>query len=58
MAKKRIKVTLEIVMDEETYEEYAKGKSFKEVEEELKAAFDDEAVKDVDVTFEEVRDEP
>lgn len=58
MAKKRIKVTFEIIMDEETYEEHANGKNFKEMEDEIKSQFDDEAVDDVKVSFEEIRDEP
>lgn len=57
MAKKRIKVTIEVTMDEDTYEENANGKNFKEMAEEIKAQFDDEAVKDVQVEFEEIRDE-
>lgn len=43
-------------MDEEAYEEASEGKNFKEMEEEIRAQFDDEAVKDVKVTFEEVNE--
>lgn len=56
MAKKKIKVTFEITVDEDTYEEYAKGKSFKEFEKEIKAQFDDDVVEDIDIKFEEVKD--
>lgn len=56
MAKKKIKITFEVTIDEDAYEEIAEGKDFKTFKEEIKKAFTDEVAQgDLKVDIQEVR---
>lgn len=55
MAKKKIKVSIEFTVDEETYEQEADGKNFKEFKEEIRKGFDSDVVEDVKIDLEEIK---
>jgi len=56
MAKKKIKVTIEVTIDEDEYDDIAQGKTFDEAKKEILELFDDEKIKDVKIDFEEISD--